>query len=208
VVTRNSYGCLVLNTRDLAFVDADIPRPQPKLADMLPGFLKRLFGGSKTEEGPAPLSPEQQVLEKIRRWSNQHPEIGMRLYRTAAGFRGVITNRAIDAATAEADGLLSALPTDPLYRRLCRSQECYRARLTPKPWRIQLPPPAERFPWPNAAAEQAFRNWQRTYDRAAERFATCQWIDQLGPDEVLPEPAPLLKLHDTLSRSESDAPLA
>src|ERR1017187_2083814 len=40
VITRNSYGCLVLNTARVMFVDVDLPEPKPT------GLFKRLFGGA------------------------------------------------------------------------------------------------------------------------------------------------------------------
>src|SRR5262245_32685683 len=39
VITRNSYGCLVLNTARVMFVDIDLP--EPKKAG---GFFQKLFG--------------------------------------------------------------------------------------------------------------------------------------------------------------------
>src|SRR5258706_6319190 len=45
VVTRNSYGCSVLNTLRVMFVDIDLPEPKPP-----GGLFKRLFG----KPGPTP----------------------------------------------------------------------------------------------------------------------------------------------------------
>ena len=41
-VTRNSYGCLVLNTRDLMFIDVDFPYRPPTVP--LPRFVRKLLG--------------------------------------------------------------------------------------------------------------------------------------------------------------------
>ncbi len=207
MVTRNSYGCLVLNTRDLVFVDADIP-PQPTSDGSLVGMIKGLFGRTPTKDGTPLPSQEAQLKQRILAWADDRPNIALRLYRTAAGFRGMITNRAINAAHAEAESLLDSLPTDPLYRMLCKSQQCYRARLTPKPWRVGVRPPRQRFPWANATVEQAFRAWQRGYEDASSGFATCQLVEQRGPDEVLPELAPLVELHDRICLKPGPSRLA
>ncbi|MEM6655553.1 MAG: hypothetical protein AAF596_07110 [Planctomycetota bacterium] len=206
VVTRNPYGVLVLNTRDLVFVDADIPHPPPSIGDLVPKFLRGLFGKPAAEAPPA--TPEEQTLDKIRTWSAENPQVGVRVYRTAAGFRLVVTSHAIEATAPEADGLLAALPTDTLYRQLCLSQECYRARLTPKPWRIGVPAPRQRYPWSSGEEEQAFRQWRSNYEKRAERFSTCRFVEWLGPNDVLPELEPLIELHDRLTRCDADAPLA
>src|SRR5438270_7877739 len=46
VVTRNSYGCLVLNTSRVMFVDVDLPEPKAPSV----GLFKKLFG--KPESTP------------------------------------------------------------------------------------------------------------------------------------------------------------
>ena len=43
-ITRNSYGCLVLNTAQIMFVDVDAPEPKSSGG----GFFAGLFGKEKT----------------------------------------------------------------------------------------------------------------------------------------------------------------
>lgn len=206
IVTRNPYGVLVLITRDLVFIDADIPYAPPSIGDLVPKFLRGLFGKPAQEESQA--TPEEETLEKICDWSAANPQVGLRVYRTAAGFRLMVTSHAIEATTPEADGLLAALPTDTLYRQLCRSQECYRARLTPKPWRIGARAPTQRYPWSDSVEEQAFHQWLTDYENRAAAFSTCRLVEWLGPQDMLPELAPLIDLHDQITRCESEASLA
>lgn len=129
VVTRNSYGCLVLNTARVMFVDIDLPEPKR------PGFFQKLFGKSELATSRNPLDA---TLLKIENWTRQHPEWGWRIYRTRAGLRLLATQGLIEADSAVADDVFEALGADPLYRKLCRTQKCFRARLTPKPWRIGI----------------------------------------------------------------------
>ena len=81
------------------------------------------------------LEDKRSVLARIHAVVARHPGMGLRLYRTANGYRCLVTHRTYDPASQECRELLEALGSDPLYIRLCRGQHCFRARLTPKPWR-------------------------------------------------------------------------
>ena len=68
-----------------------------------------------------------------------------RLYRTAAGYRlllpnisGVIRRDSYIVEPRNFDwGSWEHLPVDETYKRLCLQQRVWRARLTPKPWRVE-----------------------------------------------------------------------
>src|SRR5579863_4182705 len=128
VVTRNGYGSLVLNTRELMFVDID---KQDKVYGVIGTGLRSLFGK------PA---PEPAVLRDIQEVAGRN-NLTVRVYRTAAGYRLLITNAPFQAGNPRTEDLLRQFDADPLYARLCRMQESFRARLTPKPWRCGLPIP-------------------------------------------------------------------
>ena len=55
---------------------------------------------------------------------------------------------------------------NPLYRRLCRTQKWFRARLTPKPWRCGFENPPCRWPWPDGRAEARYKDWETRYKKA------------------------------------------
>jgi hypothetical protein len=103
---------------------------------------------------------------------------------------------------------MTALGSDPLYLRLCRSQRSFRARLTPKPWRCGTRAAPARFPFETLAAEAAFRKWQEHYDGRRQRFATCALIGALGSAEVHPEVREIAAIHDEETRATSGLPLA
>jgi hypothetical protein len=199
LITRNAYGSLVLNARDLMFVDVDFPRQIPSPMSLLRG----LFG-----KKPPVSSAEEAVLERIRAWCAARPDVGMRLYRTAAGFRACLVDRPRQANHDESRAILDELGADPLYRRLCDVQECFRARLTPKPWRIGLHAPTVRYPFLEPAAAERFRQWLEGYDAAVPRFATCRLLETHGPHEIHADLAPLVTLHDSLTASAQSLPLA
>ena len=200
VITRNSYGCLVLNTAQVMFVDIDLPEPKPS-----GGLFKRLFG--KPDTKPAG-DPQSNAIAKVETWTRNHPEWGWRIYRTRAGLRLLATQALVEPASAVADGVFEALGADPLYRQLCKTQKCFRARLTPKPWRCGVRSRPERWPWQDAKAEKRFQKWEAQYQSYAFNWATCELTREMGTRDVHPEVQMILKTHDETTRAESKLKLA
>src|SRR5580692_8224730 len=64
VVTRNSYGCLVLNTARVMFVDIDLPTVEPKK----PGLFQRLFG--KPTPPPPPMETHDTAMARVEQWTH------------------------------------------------------------------------------------------------------------------------------------------
>jgi len=199
VVTRNSYGCLVLNTARVMFVDIDLPEPKPR------GLFKRLFG--KPDLTPPP-NHQSAAMAKIETWTRNHPEWGWRIYRTRAGLRLLATQALVDADSDVADGVFEALGSDPLYRKLCKTQKCFRARLTPKPWRCGVHSKPQRWPWLDSKAEKRFEKWEAQYQSFAFNWATCELISQIGNTTVHAEVQSVVKLHDDGTKVGSKLQLA
>ena len=129
VVTRNSYGSLVLNTDRVVIIDVDLPRL---------GFfesIKRLFTGGGGDE--------QVLLDRLQ-VATDSLGCSMRLYRTRAGYRGIVTDRTGEPGDSFTDEFFAATGTDKQYARLCRVQKSYRARLTPKHWRLGVAKPPKQ----------------------------------------------------------------
>ncbi len=225
-LTRNSYGALVLNAARLFFIDVDVPRPQ-RAASPSPvwALLDRLLGRPAAEALPAPLrpvlegilgpasagapaDPADAALERLRRWIAGHPDWRVRVYRTNSGLRYAVTHAPFGPADGEALAAMSALGADPQYVRLCRAQKSFRARLTPKPWRVGMENPPARFPYEGVEEERAMREWETRYARASEGFATCALLEELGSGAEHPDAGPLLRLHDEHARVGSGLPLA
>ena len=95
--------------------------------------------------------------------------------------------RSTNPTRADSLEILQALGSDPLYVRLCQAQACFRARLTPKPWRCQVQPPPNQYPWENANEEARYRAWERDYLAGSARYAVCRLIKELGPAETHPD---------------------
>ena len=199
LITRNSYGCQVLNTARVMFVDIDLP--EPKAA----GFFQKLFGKASTTP---PEKTYDGAMANIESWTRNHADWGWRIYRTRAGLRLLSTHAPVTADSSMATEVFEALGADPLYQKLCVSQQCFRARLTPKPWRCGIQRKPERWPWRDEKCEQRFQKWETLYQSYAFNWATCELISQIGNPDVHPEVEPILQLHDQATKAESRLKLA
>lgn len=201
-VTRNGYGCEVLNTDRAVFVDVDLPEKAPG-----PGILQSLFGGRKAREETR-TSIEADRIARLAAWQQQHGQTAFRVYRTAAGLRYLLTSSLHAPDEPLIEDLLAATGADPAYRLLCRQQESYRARLTPKHWRCGAPRPPHRFPFEDARQTADMERWTASYNQAARGHATCLFLISIGPALVVPEIKPVLAEHDRITQVGSNLPLA
>lgn len=167
-ITRNAYGALVLNTDRVMFVDVDFD------------------GDDRREPG---------ALNVLRTWAGKHG-LGVRAYRTAAGLRALVTSATFDPKAPASASLLAEAGCDPLYVRLCQAQESFRARLTPKPWRIDIRPIRARWPYAERGEEQRFRQWLGEYEQTSQEFAAARFVEAFGASAVDPAVAPVVELHD------------
>lgn len=198
-ITRNRYGALILNAAQAMFVDID--RPSPETPPPGGGLLGRLFGRPPA----APAAGSAIDLGPVQMWAKAHPDWSLRAYATKAGLRLLVTHSPFDPNDPRVAPAMRELDADPLYVRLCEAQQCFRARLTPKPWRIAT---LGNFPpYPHGDARVVAR-WKQAYDAAARPFATCRFLAALGPGAVAEELAPVIALHDQASRADSGLPLA
>ncbi len=210
LISRNAYGSLVLNTARILF--ADIDEPDDDASDSNPlkplmGLLGGLLGSPEIAGEMLGEDEEEDIPTRVSQFVAESPGLGLRLYRTAAGYRCLVTSREFDPLSEETQHLLEDLGSDPLYVKLCQVQECFRARLTPKFWRCGLQAPPVRFPWADASQEQSMRDWEQTYGRGIANYATCELVEVLGATEIQSQIEPLVELHDRLCCSEGK-PLA
>lgn len=201
VVTRNAYGSLVLNSDRLMFVDVDGRGKRPASATF-GKMISSLFG--KTSAPSASPYPVPDAMNQVA----QRRGLSVRIYETAAGYRLLITNAHFKPGSAEAESLLTDFESDPLYIRLCRMQESFRARLTPKPWRCHLPSLPVRFPFETAAEKDRYRRWEAEYNSKTALYATCHYVATLGPGTVVPEFKELIQYHDHETKATSGVQLA
>jgi hypothetical protein len=205
-VTRNRYGAEVLNTDHILIADVDLPEMREPMAG---GLLRRLFRRRTAETGP-PAKPPSVVerLITIGTWARTNPGLGVTVYRTASGLRVFVAGVEEPASSARAGQILAELNADPVYRELCRAHGTFRARLTPKPWRLPgIRAPRERWPYEDANAEQRFQRWLARYEAAAQGYAVCRLLEAHGPaPSTLDER--IIQLHDERTGVHTPLPLA
>lgn len=203
VVTRNIYGAYVLNAAGAMFIDIDLP-PERKAYQRRPaepGFFARLFGrGTPPEPDPVVEKPKSPA-DKIRDIVATYPGMGLKLYRTPNGLRGLVTDRTYTPGSDEAQAILKAFGSDELYTRLCQAQQCFRARLTPKPWRISMDLPPRNFPFTNPRKQAVYDRWSAGYESRSQDYAACEPVSDeiIGNTTVHPDIVPVMALHDELA---------
>ncbi|WP_101925055.1 MULTISPECIES: hypothetical protein [Luteimonas] len=241
VITRNSYGALCLNTPDVLFADLDFEaRPSgcvlPLATCALVGGAAfaaavlvmdwRLAAalavavlvvanlavlGWRRHRFDRDGGAEARALARVAAFSASSPDWHLRTYRTPAGLRVLVLHRTFDPREPDVDCLFRALQADSLYATMCRLQHCFRARLTPKPWRLGM----QRHIKPRTAA------WSRSQARLPERldwiadyavksrgFVACRYLCSFGPDVVDPKAGRVMAMHDDIARATQALPLA
>jgi hypothetical protein len=201
VVTRNSYGCHVLNAAGAMFADIDLDDEQEG-ASNLGAALGSVFGRA------AGNSPADRALARADAWARSQPGWNWRVYRTRAGLRLLATHALFHPKDPFCQAVFEAVGADPLYRKLCDTQQSFRARLTPKPWRCDLHQPPTTWPFQSPAAEQKYLAWEAKYRHGTTAYATCQLLVNIGTGAVIEPLYELITLHDQVSRASSGLPLA
>lgn len=241
VLTRNAYGALCLNTPDALFADVDFVDDVPARAvwaGFLALAAIAIGGGLAFGIGKGVIAlfvviamfasygvsarawkaataarggPERLARRRIEAFASSHPDWSLRVYRTPAGFRVLATHRPFVPDEPDVATIFAALDVDPVYARMCRNQHCFRARVTPKPWRIGIGRHLRPNPgvWPVKPEHLPGRQaWVAEYARRSEGFAACRFEAAFGPGVVHPDIAPTLAWHDELARADRDLPVA
>jgi hypothetical protein len=154
---------------------------------------------------------DAQALARIRDFAASHRDWRLRVYRTPAGFRLLAMHRSFDPREPEVQACFDALGVDPTYARMCHNQRCFRARISPKPWRIglsRLNAPAVAAWQPTHADLPERHRWIARYDAAASGFASCRFVETLGQGAEVPEAIAVREVHDLFCRADSALPLA
>ena len=171
----------------------------------------------------------------IQKRVDSHRTEQFRLYQTPAGFRIIATHETIlpnDSLVAE---WFEHFHADANYVRLCQSQQCFRARLTAKPWRMaevtETSKLAKNIPtidfwsmtnedidsdgneWRHAELD-ARNNWIADYDRFAQGYRACQYIGSFKGRDIIEDKLTqatindFIDWHDRACEMDTDLPLA
>jgi hypothetical protein len=180
IITRNRYDCLILNARNLMIVDVDIGDVDPSVYSDCAASCRIAISA-------------RQALAALDAIVQQFPHLGFRVYRTCNGLRYFCTTRPFDPLSRTTHRLMQNLYVDPLYARLCNFQATFRARLTLKPWRVEMAEETGRF----------------TYDRTTglvlpeqTSYAVCHLLKIVGQQVILPQFESAIQVHDSFCRVE------
>jgi hypothetical protein len=183
-LTVNQYNALVLNTSNMLIADIDFGDPR----------INRFAGARNCDDVIENLSDLAFFDEHY--FGLDDPDVGTddfrfandfrfaqqtyRVYRTHSGCRVICTSATMPWKEMGwlAERFMRFLRGDPNYIELCQVQKCYRARLTPKPWRDNGEPVH------------------------VCRLEQVQFLG--GSDEVHPDLKEQLRLHDELTLPENE----
>ena len=201
IITRNRYGALVLNSEHMMIVDVDNDKAQYRLrASAINPFagLISLFVKTKTYS-PGLLGRLEKVLDR-----ESYRHLYTRIYKTPNGYRLIIQGEEFVARSKQSSKLMQLLYVDRQYADICYQQQCYRARLTPKPWRINMKRPKIIFPFRTAEEDTMHNEWVRNYQNNSEGYSACRLISEIGR----PMQSRAVEYHDKFCRALSNLPMA
>jgi hypothetical protein len=239
VITRNAYGALCLNTPDVVFADVDVQqgRGNPLIwfvffAILVAGFLAsryfsawwplgiaavigiaisaKAIGLLGRSRDPGESDPFVSAKARIEKFAADNPRWLLRLYRTPNGYRVLIMHDTFDPTQEDAFDFMQQIDSDPFYVRMCRNQKCFRARISPKPWRIDMQRirPGSGV-WPLSDDKiAARRDWIRRYERQSDRYAACRYLETLGNGRTDRKCDEVRKIHDRYCKAERDLEIA
>ncbi len=170
----------------------------------LPGALRRAYMALRGGH-------ERIAIRRVADFLASRPDWRVRIYRTPAGLRLLALHRLFDPREPAVQACFDALGVDRTYARMCHNQNCFRARVSPKPWRMGLP--RLRSPYsaawrPEHADLPARLEWIDTYQREARDYASCRYIETLGSGAVDQRTDTVRELHDLLCQAERDLAIA
>jgi hypothetical protein len=181
------------------------------LAAIVAGTLVTLVAGKIQSRAPRIRDPLARTIRRIEQWCEERRDWRVAVYETPAGVRTLPVHAAFDASDEATYEFMDHVGADPLYVRMCRLQKCFRARVSPKPWRAGI---RERFraggTWPVRDPDKLARReaWVREYDRVTSDFASCRLVDTIGRGRSDPNIERIRHLHDERSGAESRREIA
>ncbi|UTA47310.1 hypothetical protein L1F30_14200 [Simiduia sp. 21SJ11W-1] len=188
VITVCRYGALILNSREYTILDLD---------DYPIDFLDIFRGLGK-------LSKKERIVYKFEAKIKKQLAFGQdfRIYETAKGIR-VIGKTFVAPEQPRFTRWMRALFVDWLYIEMSKRQGCYRARLTPKPFRMKIKTLKIRSPLD--CDTQAYKEWAAMYAERAKDFSVVRLIKTLGRDF---SHEPVVRAHDQLCNLRAEKRLA
>ena len=161
---------------------------------------------------------ELAILEIIiNNFLQENNDFAFNIYQTPLGFRLITLQDTFSANDEKTQLCFNQLPVDSCFAKLCQVQNCFRARVTAKPWRIEQdkhsqqniePRIPNRYFWLNNDKTKQRNEWLHTYHQLAKNYSACHFIKRAGNSNTHKQVAKVVQLHNDLCRSHSKLPLA
>lgn len=189
IVTRNRYGALVLNCKNLLFIDVD--DYYRSLSDF---FFRRK------------LSKKELMLISIEKVAKKekYRRLGFKIYETPNGYRILVGNKEFSPRSKESKKIMSDFGADNIYQWLCIKQNCYRARLSPKPYRIKQKGLKVIYPNRTKIEQSQHEAWLQSYEQKSLNFSACRFVKEIGNFQS----NAVVEYHDKLTKAHSLLKLA
>ncbi|MEQ9411536.1 MAG: hypothetical protein RIK87_27730 [Fuerstiella sp.] len=155
---------------------------------------------------------EQVTLRRVDAFADSHRDWHLRIYRTPNGFRILALHATFDPRSEEVEKAFRSLGVDRTYALMCQKQNCFRARLTAKPWRIGIDERLKPQPgvWPINPSYLPHRNrWVDEYESTAAGYSACHFLKATGAVHVVSRQAEAVcEFHDRICRAHDNLTLA
>lgn len=173
------------------------------------------------------------MTDLIQRRVVAHPAEQFRLYETPAGFRIIATHDTVLPKDGVVTEWFEFFHADANYVRLCQAQQCFRARLTAKPWRmaevednsLAKDIPAKEFWFADVSSQSGSNNelqqtdltarkqWITDYEGFAKGYRACRYVETFfgrNSDNYSAQTAidEFIQWHDSVYQVEKELPLA
>ncbi len=144
------------------------------------------------------------MTDLIKKRIVNHPTECFRLYQTPAGFRIIATHDVVSPSDNVVEDWFAYFHADTNYVRLCQVQQCFRARITAKPWRMSevennklakdIPAKDFWFDFEDTEVERSIeqrqdalkarKQWLADYDKYAKNYRACHYVESMAGKEV------------------------
>jgi len=188
IVTVCRYGAKILNSTQYTILDLD---------EYPVDFMDYFRPVRK-------LPKKKRIIAKFLERLKSFPELGsdFRIYETSKGVR-VIGKKYIDPQEKGYKKLMRKFSVDWLYIVLSMKQDCYRARITPKPYRMKIK--TIKIKTPLDCEAQKYVSWAQSYQAESKKYSVVKFIESVGADFSM---EPVIKLHDQYCHVSQNKKLA
>ena len=116
----------------------------------------------------------------------------------------MVLNDLFEPNSSEVLQFFEASNTDPMYVSMCKMQNCFRARVSPKPWRMNFDKPKGGI-WPIKDSKmEKRRDWVSRYVKISKNYRSCFFVKEIGSGKVHEKCETLRAVHDDYCKVDQE----